>query len=80
VRGFTRGGFVRFAQAGGFFSVRAVRGANFYPFPPFLARPLARALPTFAVSLFFLCARTEREGSFLQVLDEQPFETPYFRG
>lgn len=80
VRGFTRGGFARFARAGGFFSVRAVRGANFYPFPPLLARPLARALPTFAVSLFFLCVRTEKEGSFLQVLDERAFETPYFRG
>jgi SAM-dependent methyltransferase len=80
VRGFTKGGFVRFAQAGGFFTVRAVRGANFYPFPPLLARPLARALPTFAVSLFFLCVRTGREGSFLRVLDERNFETPYFMG
>ncbi len=30
------------------------RGANFYPFPPFAAKPLAQLLPNGAWSIFFL--------------------------
>ncbi len=80
VRGFTKGGLVSFLTTGGFFEVEKVKGANFYPFPPAIARLKARFAPTFAVSLFLYCRRTEKEGRFIQVLDERFFETPYFRG
>ena len=80
VRGFTKGGFIRFVTAGGYFEVAEVRGSNFYPFPAPLAKPMARLFPTFAVSLFFLCKRTAKAGRFIQVLDENFFETEYFRG
>lgn len=80
VRGFTRGGFRRFVEAEGYFRVTEVRGANFYPLPGILARPAARALPSLAVSLFFLCRRTEKEGRFIEVLDTRFFETEYFKG
>ena len=47
VRGFTRADLLQFlgeVWPGGF-ALRDHAGANFYPLPPLLARPLARALP-----------------------------------
>jgi len=80
VRGFTRSGFREFAACDGYFRVEEVRGANFYPFPPALARPLARVFPGFSVCIFFRLRRTTKEGTFHQVLDTRYFETPYYRG
>jgi SAM-dependent methyltransferase len=80
VRGFTKPGFRRFIETDGYFRVVEVGGSNFYPFPQSLARPLARLLPAFAVSLFFCCQRTGKAGRFLDVLESRFFETPYYRG
>jgi SAM-dependent methyltransferase len=80
VRGFTRGGFREFVEVDGYFQVLGVRGSNFYPLPPFLAKPASRILPGFAVSLFFLCRRTSKSGRFIEALDNRFFETDYFRG
>lgn len=80
VRGFAKGGFRSFIEEGGFFQVVEARGANFYPFPGFLARPLARVLPGLSVSLFFRCRRTGGEGRFIEILDRKFFETPFYRG
>lgn len=80
VRGATADGFRRFAEAGGFLRLRELRGGNFYPFPPALARPLARLLPRLAVSLFFRLERTGRQGSFLSCLDGRNWETPFYCG
>jgi SAM-dependent methyltransferase len=80
VRGFTRGGFREFVEVDGYFELIGVYGSNFYPLPPFLARPLSRMLPGFSVSLFFLCRRTGKAGRFIEVLESRFFETDYFRG
>jgi SAM-dependent methyltransferase len=80
IRGFVKSGLEGFLQEGGFFQVVELKGSNFYPFPRMLAKPLARAFPGLAVSLFFRCRRTERAGRFIEVLDQRFFETPFFRG
>jgi len=80
VRGFTRGGFKQFIEAGGYFEVAEVKGGNFYPLPRSLARVAARLLPGLSVSLFMRCTRTSRQGRFVEVLDQRFFETPFFRG
>jgi SAM-dependent methyltransferase len=80
VRGFTKGGFGRFVEEGGFFEVVEVRGGNFYPLPKPLARAAARLWAGGAVSLFFRCRRTAKAGRFLDVLDQKFFETPFYRG
>ena len=47
VRGFTRPDLLQFLETAcpGVFALRDHAGANFYPLPPWLAQPLARALP-----------------------------------
>jgi SAM-dependent methyltransferase len=80
VRGFTAPAFRRLVEADGYFRTLEIRGANFYPFPPALARPLSRLLPTLAVTLFFRLRRTEKPGSFVQVLDSRFYETAYYKG
>ncbi len=80
VRGFTRNGLSAFLREGGFFEVEEWGGSNFYPLPAIFAKPLARCLPSFAVSLFMRCRRTNRSGRFIEVLQSRAFETPFFRG
>jgi|WetSurMetagenome_2_1015567.scaffolds.fasta_scaffold05524_6 SAM-dependent methyltransferase len=80
VRGFTKGGFKRFVEEGGFFEVVEVRGGNFYPLPMPFAKVAARLWAGGSVSLFFRCRRTAKTGRFLEVLDQKFFETPFYRG
>ncbi len=80
VRGFTKNSLVRFLTTDGYFRVLQVCGANFYPFPPAIARRLSRWLPTLSVVLILLCERTDREGTFIQVLRDRLYETDYFQG
>ncbi len=57
------------------------KGSNFYPFPPFLARPLAGMFPSSAWGIFFLLHKTkEYTREFLDYLDLQKLETFYYRG
>jgi SAM-dependent methyltransferase len=77
VRGFTRASMWRFAGCDGFFVVEEFAGSNFYPFPPPLSQILAKLLPNLAVGSFYLLKRTEKPGTFSEVLQERFFETPY---
>jgi SAM-dependent methyltransferase len=83
VRGFTIPGLKSFLETGGILKVRKVLGGNFYPFPPKISRLLARLLPSFAVSSFYIMERVG-EGSFLSVFHTEQalvlVDTPYFRG
>lgn len=80
VRGFVRDSFEEFLTAGGFFELEEYAGSNFYPLPPPVSQWMARIMPGLAVSSFYRLRRTGRGGSFVEVLDRQFFETPYYRG
>lgn len=83
VRGFTRNDFLDFLEAGfsGGYRVLGFRGANFYPFPPFVARSAARLLPNLAWGIFFLLEKSRSYASeFLDALSVQEFETPFYAG
>jgi SAM-dependent methyltransferase len=80
VRGFTAPGFIKFVETDGFFKNCAVRGSNFYPFPPAIARPLSRLFPRLSVGLFFKTQRTSKPGVFIEVLKNRFFETPFYAG
>jgi SAM-dependent methyltransferase len=83
VRGYTISGMKDFLERGGTLTVRSVLGANFYPFPPRVSRPLSRITPSLSVSSFYIVKRTG-EGNFLSLFDtpaaSELVDTPYFRG
>lgn len=78
VRGFTKGDFKRFAEEGGYFRLKEVRGSNFYPLPPSLSKPLSALFPTLSWGIFFELERTDKVGSFLDCLTGGVLETPFF--
>ncbi len=80
VRGFTYPGFKSFAELDGFFEILAYKASNFYPFPPRISKILCKCFPKSGVALFFYMRRTDREGAYIEVLDNRFFETPYFKG
>ncbi len=80
IRGITAPSFKRFVTAGGFFQIKDMTGENFYPFPVPIGSALAKLAPLMSVALFFMLVRTSEQGSFLRLLDENFYETPYYRG
>ena len=80
VRGFTRSALGEFLEAGDFFALEESVGSNFYPLPPPMSQWMARLFPGLAVSSFYKLRRTDRRGTFIEVLDQHFFETPYYRG
>lgn len=65
----------------GGFEIVGVTGANFYPFPPRLARPLARWLPSLAWG-FVVGLRKAKSygGEFLVFVRREGLETNYWLG
>lgn len=80
IRGFTAPAFRRFIEAEGYFRIAERRGCNFYPFPAFMAKPLARAFPTMAVSLMYLVRRDPKHGTFIEVLKKSTLDTAFYSG
>jgi SAM-dependent methyltransferase len=83
VRGFTKPDLLKFlhsAFADGY-SCRRWRGSNFYPFPPVLAKPLARLLPGMAWGMFLLLEKRRAYcDHFLRFPVENGLATPFFVG
>lgn len=80
VRGFTAPSFIQFVETDGFFVNEAVKGSNFYPFPPAISRCLSRLFPLMSVGIFFKTRRTSKPGRFIEVLKSRFFETNFFAG
>jgi SAM-dependent methyltransferase len=83
VRGFTKGDLEALVEAGfpGGYRLREFRGANFYPFPPFAANPLARALPTMAWGIFLDFEKVRPYGrEFLEYPVREQLETNFYLG
>jgi SAM-dependent methyltransferase len=84
VRGYTKKDFIRFLNSGfpGGYKLAGFGGSNFYPFPAFLAKPLATLFPTMAVGIFFHFKKEKKytNNSFLTYPVEQQLETKFFLG
>ena len=80
VRGITIPAFKKFIEEGGFFKVKDVKGSGFMPLPEKPSLLLAKWFPGLASSIFFKIERTDKPGAFIEVLDENFFETNYYRG
>jgi len=83
VRGFTKGGLMTFLNecfpCG--YVLKEFRGSNFYPFPPFIAQPLARIFPNLAWGIFFLLQKVEPyQKEFLEYPINQKLETNFWLG
>src|SRR5574337_450901 len=83
IRGYTRGDLAMFLEScfpGGFELVK-FGGSNFYPFPPVLARPLARMFPSLAWGIFFLFEKKrDYAGEFLLYPVREKLETNFYLG
>lgn len=83
VRGFTRHDLVRFLNeiVPGGYALRDHAGANFYPFPGAVARPLAALFPGLAWGLFLRLEKTREAGrAFLDFPAAQQLETNFYTG
>jgi SAM-dependent methyltransferase len=83
VRGYTRRDMEHFVAScfPGGYRVEAFGGSNFYPFPPFLAKPLATVFPNFAWGIFFLLRKIgPYNGEFLRFPVDQRLETNFWLG
>jgi hypothetical protein len=64
VRGYTKHDFLRLLETAfpGGYEMKGFGGANFYPLPPGLAKPMARLLPNGAVCIFMLFKKKRSYG------------------
>lgn len=83
IRGFTKGDILAFLEGcfPGGFSLKAYGGSNFYPFPPIVARPMARAFPTMAWGIFLMMEKqVSYSGGFLDYPVVNHLETNFYVG
>jgi SAM-dependent methyltransferase len=83
VRGYTRSDLMRTLEAGfpGGYRLEAFQGSNFYPFPPALARPLARLMPNGATAIFLLLRKMRPyKRQFLDYVAREALETTFCLG
>ncbi|MEA3223034.1 MAG: class I SAM-dependent methyltransferase [Thermodesulfobacteriota bacterium] len=81
IRGFTKGDIIKFLDCWGGYELLDFQGSNFYPFPPIVAKPLARRFPSMAWGIFLLFEKVRvYNGSFLRYPREQGLETNFYLG
>jgi ubiquinone/menaquinone biosynthesis C-methylase UbiE len=81
IRGFTKEGVINFFNVYGGYRLLDFKGANFYPFPPFLANHLANLFPSLAWGIFFLMEKTKEYSSeFLDYPVNEKLETSFYTG
>jgi SAM-dependent methyltransferase len=81
IRGFTKPELMKFLNLYGGFSICNYKGSNFYPFPPFIARPLAKILPSLSWGMFFLLKKTTHySNEFANYIEHRGLQTPFYIG
>jgi Methylase involved in ubiquinone/menaquinone biosynthesis len=82
IRGYTKHDFLQFLECfPGGYKLLSFGGSNFYPFPPRIASPLARTIPTMAWSIFFLLEKQRKyEREFLEFPQMNELQTNFYLG
>lgn len=84
IRGYTKDGFIKFVSevSPDIYTLKSFKGSNFYPFPLFLAKPLASCLPSMAVGIFFHFEKMNAytANSVIRYPVKHNLETNYFTG
>jgi SAM-dependent methyltransferase len=81
LRGYTKPDVLNLLDAcwPGGYRLLGFRGSNFYPFPPCIAKSLAKLLPNCAVTIFFFLQKTrDYGGEFIKYPED--LETNFFLG
>lgn len=83
LRGYTRSDLKNFIEvvSGNVYYLEHFKGSNFYPFPPSVAKPLARIFPTMAVTNFYSFRKINKWNSrYLDFPKEKQLETNFYLG
>ncbi|HFK5512473.1 SAM-dependent methyltransferase [Elizabethkingia anophelis] len=83
VRGYTKNDFIKFLNSGfeNGYSLKDFGGGNFYPFPPGIAKVLARFFPKMAVGIFFKFYKEKTyKNSFLSYPMNRRLQTNFYVG
>ena len=81
IRGFTKPGLMKFLNLYGGFIICNYKGSNFYPFPSYIAKPLAKILPSLSWGMFFLLKKTTNySNEFLNYIENRGLQTPFYIG
>lgn len=83
IRGYTKRDLLEFFELcwPGGVELLEFKGSNFYPFPPFLARPLSRIFPNLSWGIFLRFKKIKNyNNEFLNYLDKAKLETNFYRG
>lgn len=83
VRGYTLPDFKKLLDSGfpGGYKLLKCEGSNFYPFPPVIAKSLAKVFPTMAWSIFLLIEKQKKyNNEFLEYPITNRLETNFFLG
>jgi len=84
IRGFTKDGFLNSINNiwNGGYQLIDFKGSNFYPFSPFLAKPLSKVFPNSSVCIFLMLEKTKEyaEKDFLTYPVDNQLETNYYLG
>jgi SAM-dependent methyltransferase len=84
VRGYTKKDFNKLADCGfkNGYKLNNFGGSNFYPFPPIIAKPLAKLLPKMAWSIFMDWQKTIKysDNGYLEYPQKNKLETKFYLG
>ncbi len=83
VRGFTQHDLLDFLEScfPSGYELKDFKGSNFYPFPPVMARPLAKMLPNLAWGIFLILEKKRRyTQEFLDYPVTEQLETNFYLG
>lgn len=83
IRGYTKRDLLKFLEScfPGGYKLKGFGGSNFYPFPPVIARPLARLFPNMAWGIFFMFEKQRAyKNEFLEFPVKERLETNFYVG
>jgi SAM-dependent methyltransferase len=83
VRGYTKKDFSKLLNCGfkGGYELVNFGGSNFYPFPPFIAKPLATIFPSMAWGIFMNWKKIKKyEGDYIKYPMVKQLETNFYLG
>lgn len=80
LRGFTIKDFKYFIEYGNFFKVEKYRGSGHYSFIPGTSKLFSKLFPKSSLTLLLKVRKIDKDGVFLDCLNEGHFETNYYTG